>query len=147
MFVLADIYVMRKTLIILLFLSAWQLSASTVIINSIYDTEKNPESGSVIIAVENGLMDSLFDYGFIIFSTINSKSYIVDGAQDAQFMISIEMLKDSGVSFILLSSVDGEIIDSGIINLSDIKRNSEPEREKNYYLLGMEVAEQLVQFF
>ncbi len=134
-------------MIILLILSAWRLSASTVIINSIYDTDKNPESGSVIIAVENGLMDFLFDYGFIIFSTINSKSYIVDGAQDAQFMISLELLKDSGVSFKLLSSVDGEIIDSGIINLSDIIRNSEPEKGKNYYLLGMEVAEQLVQFF
>lgn len=127
---------------------AWQLSASTVIINSIYDKEANPESVPAAAAVEDGLMDSLFDFGLIIFSTVNSSGLFGEGINDAGFIVTIEVINAENSVFYNLQSYDNrEIIHSGIVDLSSISDNSDFEEKNFYYLLGMEVAQQLEQFF
>ena len=139
---------MKKIFTILLLLIAVKLSASTIIINSIYNTETMPESAAAAAAIEDGLMESLFDYGFIMFSTVNSSTHRVEGAKDARYMLSIEPLGENyGVSFKLQATVNGMIIDSGIVNLSNIKGNSSFDDQKLYYLIGEEVAANLEQFF
>lgn len=139
---------MRKILLVLLFVSAVQLTASTIIVNSIYNTDLNPDSASAAAAVEDGLMESLFDYGFIMFSTVNSPDYSVEGAKDARYMISIEpMDEEFSVSFTLQATVNGMIIDSGIVDLTNIRKDSHLDKRKLYYLIGGEVAAELEQFF
>ncbi len=138
---------MKKIIILLLILSVCRLSASSIIINSIIDRENNPESGIYVLAVEDGLMDMLFESGVIIFSTENSKSYSVEGAADAGLMISLEILeKEYCVSFKLQSSKDGNLVESGTVDLSQIPHNSLLEEKQLYSLIGEKIGERIEQF-
>jgi len=138
---------MKKIMILLFLIPVLHLSASTIIINSIYNKDINPEAATAAAAVEDGLMESLFDYGFIMFSTVNSKTYQVEGAKDARYMISIEpLIEDDCVSFKIQATINGMIIDSGIIDSGNISDESGFDSGKFYYLLGEEVAEQLMKF-
>ena len=139
---------MKRMLFFVFFISVMQLSASTIIVNSVYDSEENPGSFAAAAAIEDGLMNSLFDYGFIMFSAVNETGYTVEGAKDARYMIRIEFLEaDFSVSYQLLATVNGTIINSGFVDIADINGNSGLEERKLYYLLGEEVAAKLKQFF
>jgi hypothetical protein len=62
-------------------------------------------------------------------------------------MISIEPLADNyAVSFKLQATVNGMVIDSGIVDFSEINGDPSAGDEKLYYLIGEEVAEKLLQF-
>ena len=129
-------------------MTAVNLSASTIIINSIYNNDLHPGSSAAAAAVEDGLTDTLFDSGFIMFTTSNSPGYRVDGAKDARYMLSIEPLADEqAVSFTLQATVNGMVIDSGIISSSDVKGTSGLRESELYFLLGEKVAAELMLFF
>ncbi|MDA3812447.1 MAG: hypothetical protein PF518_19185 [Spirochaetaceae bacterium] len=139
---------MKKILSLLFLIIAADLSASTIIINSIYDDDVSPGSISAAASVEDGLMEALFDFGFIMFSTSNAESHSISGAKDARFMISIKPLLDrKAVEYKLQATVNGLVIDSGIVNLSTINVDSNVKESRIYYLIGEEVAAKLIQFF
>jgi hypothetical protein len=139
---------MKKILLIVVLFSTIELFASTIIVNSLYDPDNNPGSLGATAAVEDGLMNSLFDFGLIMFSTVNSKSYIVEGAEDARFMLTIEIADDNlSLSYQLQATVNGLVIDSGVITIEDVQADRKLDNEKLYYLIGEEVAKRLQQFF
>ena len=139
---------MKRVFLILFLIITAELSASTIIVNSVYDNDVLPGSSQAAAAVEDGLMDLFFDSGFIIFSTYNSADYIVDGAKDARYMVTIEPLADNyAVSFKLQATVNGMVIESGIVDITGIHGDPSVGDGKLYYLIGEEVAEKLLQFF
>lgn len=138
---------MKKILLIIFIISAVNLSASTIIVNSIYDSEKNPESFQITAAIEDGVMNTLFEYGFIMFSASNEPGYTVEGAKDARYMIRIRLLEDRAVSYELLATVNGSILESGVIKADEISGASMTDNTKLYYLMGEEIAAKLKQFF
>lgn len=139
---------MKKLLLPLFFLAASQLFASTIIVNSIFDIDENPKASEQAGFVEDGLMNSLFDLGFIMFTTFNAREYRVDGAKDARYMISIEPHdSESSVSWKLNATVNGMLIDEGSIEFSTIEGYKGINTNKIYYLIGEEVAAKVSRFF
>ena len=139
---------MKKLILILLFIITAELSASTIIVNSIYSNDSISGFAEAANSVEDGLMDSLFDLGFIMFSTVNAPGYSVEGAEDARYMISIEPLEDAyTVSYTLQATVNGMVILSGIVDFSHMSGKSELNDEELYFNIGEEVAEKLKEFF
>jgi len=138
---------MKRIFLILFLILTAELSASTIIVNSIYNNDVIPGASEAAAAVEDGLMDMFFESGFIMFSTYNSTGYRVDGAKDARYMVTIEPLADNyAVSFKLQATVNGMLIDSGIVDLSIIDGDPSAEDGKIYYLIGEELAEKILQF-
>lgn len=139
---------MKRVFLILLLITTAEISASTIIINSIFNNEVLSGSAEAAAAVEDGLMDLFFEAGFIMFSVYNSTDYKVSGAKDARYMITIEPLAvDFSVSFKLQATVNGMEIDSGVVNLQEIKTDPAAGDMKLYFLLGKEIAGKLIQFF
>lgn len=138
---------MKRAFLVLFLIMATELSASTVIVNSVFNNDQLPGSSLAAAAVEDGLMDILFDSGFIMFSTYNSTDYNVEGAKDARYMITIEPLVDDfAVSFTLQATINGMVIEKGIVDLATIHGDSSIEDMKLYYLIGKEVAAKLLNF-
>lgn len=139
---------MRRVFLILFLIITAEMSASTIIVNSIFDNEVIPGSSEAVGAVEDGLMDVFFESGFIMFSIFNSTDHMVTGAKDARYMISIEPLAENySVSFKLQATINGMEIDSGIVNLSEISPDPAAGDTALYYLLGEKVAKKLIEFF
>ncbi len=142
---IADVLFMKKHIIILFFLMLSQLSASTVLVNSLYNGSDNNDEN--YRALEDGLMDSLFDMGLIMFSTVNAPDSTFEES-GAEFLIDIEILDENfTVSYTMISSIEGEFIQSGTADLAQIKHDPLLDEEKLYYLLGVKVARILEQFF
>ncbi len=139
---------MKRVFLILFIIISAEISASTIIVNSIFDNQVLPGSSEVAAAVEDGLMDVFFESGFIMFSIFNSTDYKVAGAKDARYMVTIEPLAENySVSFKLQATVNGMEIDSGIVDLSEINADPAAGDMALYYLLGEKVAKKLIQFF
>lgn len=139
---------MKKILTIFLFISLFRLSASTVIVNSLFDKEADPLSSEMTGYVEDGLSDSLFDRGFIMFSTYNAQNCSVEGAEDASYMITIESRdSDFSVSWRLNAISTGQLIKEGKITFDSIPGSGGMDRKKVYYLIGQEVAAKVCLFF
>lgn len=139
---------MKKILIPIFLFALFNLSASTVIVNSLYDSDSDPESPVVAGYIEDGLMDLLFDRGFIMFSTCNTRGYKVEGAGDARYMITIEPHgSESYVSWKLNATVNGMLIDEGEITLDSVKDSGKLDARRVYYLIGQEVGAKVCLFF
>ncbi|MBN2655843.1 MAG: hypothetical protein JXR86_02180 [Spirochaetales bacterium] len=135
---------MKKTAILILMLAAVQLSASTIIVNSIFDGERDPGASAAAGFVEDGLMDVLFDSGVILFSTFNAADYRVEGAKDARFMVTIEPLGDQElVRWKFQATVNGMVLEEGTVLFSEIQNGSGLDRRQLYYLIGEAVAEKI----
>lgn len=139
---------MKRIFLFLFLIITAEISASTIIVNSVFDNQVLPGSSEAVGAVEDGLMDVFFESGFIIFSISNSIDYKVAGAKDARYMVTIEALAENySVSYKLQATVDGMEIDSGIVDFSGINADPAAGDMALYYLLGEKVAKKLIQFF
>lgn len=138
----------KKAITVIFLLVLFQLPASTIIVNSIFDAEKQPGATVAAGYVEDGLMDILFDRGFIMFSTFNAGGYQVEGAKDARYMISIEPREsEKSVIWKLNATVNGLLIDEGKIEFSSIPGSGNMGLAKLYYQIGEEVALKVSAFF
>lgn len=135
---------MKKFFILVFLLVMFRLPASTIIVNSVYDPDRDPTASEAAGYIEDGLMDVLFDHGVILFSTFNAGSFRVEGAKDARYMISIEpRTMDESVSWSFQATVNGMIVDSGTVNFTEIEGTSGLDSRKLYYLIGEKVAQRI----
>lgn len=139
---------MKKMMTVFFLLVLFQLPASTIIINSVFNGDSDASVYESVGYIEDGLMDSLFDMGFIMFSTINAMDYRVEGAKDARYMISIEpRLEEAELSWKLNATVNGMLVDEGVVDFSAINAGGREGTQKFYYLIGEEVAAKVSRFF
>jgi len=135
---------MKKIFLFVFLIAVVQLSASTIIVNSVFNGETDPQAHAAAGYIEDGLMDILFERGAIIFSTFNAPDYRVEGAKDARFMVTIVPEGElRQVKWKFQATVNGMILGEGIVKFSDIQRNGHLDNRELYYLIGEEVAEKI----
>lgn len=151
----------RFLIIITLFLIAiTSLSARTLLLNTLdHELFKDLplEEKRNIIAAENGLMDTVFDAGWIFFNHYSLNSYANDGERfmalhlakrmDAQYLIKMEIDEDSEVVKYELFKVNpASVFDEGEITFSDIDPDSTMTLAEYYYEVGVTLASKLIEY-
>ncbi len=122
------------------------LAGQTVMVNTWPLLSSENEGAAYLNDVDSGIMDLLFEKGYIIFSqsSDDSEELLLASGRDtgADFVLSWKM-EDRAVSGMLLDCRTGDIAHSGTISMDDLG-NPVEDLHRMYAALGEELCEHLV---